>query len=385
MRWLSRLLGLGDRKSVQGVGPSQEDTGTLPDPKNEPVSLPVVDLDSEPRAVAFGTDALRELWIQAQPISHKDYPFLDPLYSPGSLMPCMDVSLWMAGCLVSNDWRAIEELLEIVTYRHTLTALKKTFRTYTYRGLIDGPQGLLDELRAIAILVFRIPESGHKDSRTMLHAELISQSIASQDFSLNESQLEHLQRGANLMIRRQNKEMEEAGSNFTRETVKIEELRLVRRHEATEFGRRIAHKPVTFRACLAYSLDRGSPASSLIRPQLQGHHGLRQFGLSDHINRECFSDPTLFVPTADLSALANRLKKEELLTIGANSGVDLKKSWKKDAMIGALLESEPAAAHIKQFASRDLLEIHPDMRDSFEAWRKDVNRLKDLALCLATA
>jgi len=300
-------------------------------------------------------------------------------------MPCADFSQWISGRLAANDWPSIKRLLNEIAYENTITALQKTFTSYSYDHLIIGPIELLFELKAISMLIYRIPWTGHKDSQISLHAELIKQSLGSYDFSVDETKMEHLQRGANALIRKRNKEMEASGSTIKQETIKINELRELKKHEATDFGKQLSTKPVTFRASLLYSVERGSPVPGTVKPQLQGHYGLRQFGLSDQINRECFSDESLFSPPSDISELAKRLTKDELFGIGSEVGLEVKKSWKKDALINAIMESRQAVERLKQFASRDLVQIHPDMQESYGIWLEDVKLLSNLSLCLATA
>ena len=46
---------------------------------------------------------------------HPDFPFLDPNYSPGSYMPAVDVTSFIAKCIAANKYSAITELLSYLT------------------------------------------------------------------------------------------------------------------------------------------------------------------------------------------------------------------------------------------------------------------------------
>jgi len=332
----------------------------------------------------FKSDEVRALWEHVRPISHADYPFLDTEYSPSSLMPAADYTKWVIGRLREDDWESLKEFLNFITDEHQLTALEKTFRDYSFSEYIHGDDELLFELKAIAILCYRIPWMGRKDSQTHLISELYLHSLACHSFELLESALEYLQKGANNLIRRQNKENEEYESSFKRETVKISELRQKRIFSPSGVGQVFEQYPVTFRACIGYSLVRGSPVSGTIRPQLQGEYGLRQFGLSAHQNTEFIDATGVFTAPTDLSALAKRLQKKDLQEVGSEVGIEIVKSWKKDQMIDVLLESSAARSMISKRASRELIAVNEEQKKAFDQWSSDIADLKNVALCLAT-
>jgi len=338
----------------------------------------------EPRKATFRSPALESQWTIIQPISHPEHPFLDPFYSPSSLMPAADYSPWIRERLAVTDWISIKELLDFITYEHQQTAIEKTFQNFSYSSFLSTGEELLNELMAITILCYRIPWTGHEDSRIHLLSQLILHSLVVHEFELQESSLEYLLKGANRLIRRQNKEMKEYGSDSLKDTVKITALRTNKSHHPGEVGNIFRKYPITFRDCISYSLDRGSPVPGTIRPQLHGEYGLRQFGLSDVQNAEFLTCSGLFTAPDDLSLLAKRLQKDRLLEIGVSANIVLKKSWRKGKMVEALLESDLARSKIAQEAPRYLVRVADDMKGAFDQWIKDCKRLKNVALCLAT-
>ncbi len=140
-------------------------------------------------------------------------------------MPAADYTSWIRERLDVTDWVSIKELLDFITYEHQQTAIEKTFQNYSYSSFLSTGAELLNELKAITILCYRIQWSGHEDSRTHLLSELILHSLVVHDFELRESSLEYLLKGTNRLIRRQNKEMKEYGSDSLKDSVKITALR----------------------------------------------------------------------------------------------------------------------------------------------------------------
>jgi hypothetical protein len=378
MNWIRKVFGKsGEPGEASGLS-------TPPAIRELPISV-TVSVGSSKKAAKFRSPSLELLWSRIQPLSHPDHPFLDPVYSPSTLMPAADYTDWIAERLCEDDWESIRELMDFISYDHQSVALEKTFQDFNYSSFLSADASLLYELKAIAVLCYRIPWTGQKDSQTHLLAELILHSIASQRFEVHDSSLDHLMQGANNLIRRWNNEMKQYSDSMLRDSVKLSELRDVSRFSPGTIGSHFSRYPVTFRACIGYSLDRGSPIAGTIRPQLHGEYGLRQFGLSDSENLSFLQDCGIFVAPDDLSAIADRLQKKELMEIGDSSGVKLHKSWKKDRMISTLLENEAARDHIAAAAPQNIVKVRDDVSEDFAQWAHDITRLKKLALCLATA
>ena len=328
---------------------------------------------------------LNSLWQTVEKSSHPEYPFLSAAYSPSTHMPAADFTPWIAECLAADDWDSIRELMKFIAHDTKSIALEKSFRNYSYSTFLAGDASLLNELKAVAILCYRIEWTGYSDSHTRFLAELILHLIASHSFAIHDSVMDHLFKGANDLINRQNKEMQGFGAGIQRDMVTPSELREINGFTPGIFGSSISKYPISFRACLGYSLDRGSSARGLFYPQLGGHYNLRQYGLSDSANQSFLTDCGIFVAPDDLSLLADRLQKADLVKIGAQSGIDLMKSWKKDKMIALLLESESARDLIVKSSSQNLCIVRSDAVSDFERWESDLKRLKNIALCLATA
>ena len=300
-------------------------------------------------------------------------------------MPAADYTPWITECLAGDDWDSIRELLKYISRDAKSIGLEKTFRNFSFSSFLAGDASLLNELKAVAMLCYRIEWTGYSDSQTQFLAELILHSIASHSFVIHDSVMDHLIKGANDLINRQNKEMQGFGVGIQRDMVTPEELREINGFTPGIFGASIFKYPISFRACLSYSLDRGSSARGLFYPQLGGHYNLRQYGLSDRTNQSFLTDCGIFVAPDDLSLLAARLQKSDLMNIGVQSGIDLLKSWKKDKMIALLLESESARDLIVKSASQNLCKVRSEAVSDFELWESDLKRLKNVALCLATA
>lgn len=158
--------------------------------------------------------------------------------------------------------------------------------------------------------------------------------------------------------------------------------------KAESFGEGHVHRtfalyPVTFRCCIEYSVQRGSPLAGSIRLQMQGHYGLRQFGLSTELNTEYVRECGLFEAPSDIAALADRLKKEDLLEIAARHNVSVMKSWKKSRIVDEIVGVKATHASVTQAASREFVQVRSGLAGSFSEWRASVSGVRDAALCLA--
>jgi hypothetical protein len=275
------------------------------------------------------------------------------------------------------------ELLGFIATEHHITGLRRTFQSYDFSRFIEAESALLLELQAIAVLTYRIQWTGHEDSRSSLLAELFEHSLACYPFVVRQSAVQHLLDDANKVIRRRNREFKEMRPPeplLTAETLTTQQF-----PEVSAVGEALRRYPVTFRACIAYSLHRGSPVPGTIRPQLQGEYGLRQFGLSDRQNSQLFAECGLFEPPSDLSALGSRFSKDELLQIATPHGVEVAKSWKKERIIEALLSTDATRAAIAARASDSLVQLRSEVGPAFDAWRARVAALRSVSLCLSRA
>lgn len=361
---------------------SPSETEVIQQPPAASFSITFSASGPDKREANFRSHELAKLWQQVCSISHPDHPFLDPVYSPGSLMPVADFTQWIAERLSYGDWDSIAELLDFIATEHQITALRRTFQSYNFSRFIEADPSVLLELQAIAILIYRIQWSGHEDGRTSLLAELLGQSLACVQFAVREESIPHLLEGANKFIRRQNTEFKEVRP--PEPLLKSVDL-ISNLPEISSVGKALGDYPVTFRSCISYSLYRGSPVPGTIRPQLQGDYGLRQFGLSGSQNSQWFAQCGIFEAPSDLSVLAGSFTKDELQEIAVSHGVEITKSWKKDRIIVTLMGSTSARAAIAAKAAEGIMQIRIDITPEFDAWSARLKAVKNIALCLAHA
>src|SRR5438046_332977 len=164
--WLKRIV-----KQGRVIPPRIEPERETPAAQAPSITVAVLAAGVARKAVRFRSSALAQLWNEVGRISHPDYPFLDPLYSPGSLMPAADFSPWVAARIALGDWDSILEMLHFIGTDDQVTALRRTFQSYDFGRFIEADAALLSELQAIAILTYRIPRTGHEDNRLSLLAE----------------------------------------------------------------------------------------------------------------------------------------------------------------------------------------------------------------------
>ena len=377
-RWIQRILNGAETSAADER--STDPTGVTP---SDLFSATMSVQGPEAKPPRFRSQRLSALWDRVRELSHPEHPFLDPLYSPGSLMPTADLSPWIAETLAADDWDAVLELLEFIATEHQITALRRAFRTFDFGRFVDADRDLLLELQAVAILVYRIQWTGHEDGRASLLAELFQHCLACHPFAFHPAAIDHLVVGANKLIRRWNREFRELRD--PEPLVTAESLSSSGLPDISAVGESLKAHPVTFRACISYSLKRGSPVPGLIQPQLQGDYTLRQFGLSGQENERAFAECGIFEAPANLVPVGLRLNKEELSQIANAHGVKAAMSWKKDRLIAAVLDNEGARVSVSAKAARTLMQVTHEVEPAFGAWQARVAALRHAALALASA
>lgn len=352
-------------------------------PKSTPSASAAKPLATAPQSTVrrFRSAAVTDLYSQIADISHPEYPFLDRSYSPGSYMPAADFSPWLASRQRQQDRVAIEELLNYLAYSSHAQAVLKTISALDLRRFIRGSDALMDELWAVTFLGYRYIETGQASNRTALLRELYTHTLACWPFEFVEDAVPYLLEGANKFIRKQNRALKDVRAPEPEiDSIYLTGLSVP---AVSRFGEDLQRYPVTFRAMIRYSLERGSPVLGCIRPQLGGHYGLRQFGLSADLNLRFLGSCSCFQAPEDLRALALRLKKEVLLEIGALTGIALRKSAKKDDLVALLMADEKARQLVGQQGMGEFVQVVPEFRPSFDAWQGRVLALDKIALCLA--
>ena len=346
IQWFKRIFSSSEPHAAQKDAPPQA-AATAPATSTAPQATALTPQIAPARLAAkqpersrpkFRSAALAALYDEIAEISHPEHPFLDKSYSPGSYMPAADFSPWIASMRSRQDNGAIDELLGYLAYQTQGQAVRKTMSAIDLKRLVRGDDEFLNELWAVLFLGYRYIETGHESNRISLLRETISQSLASWRFELVAESIPHLIEGANKFIRKRNRE-NSASPDPLLDSGYLTSLAVP---EVSSVGELVRRFPVTFRACVSYSIQRGSPVVGCIRPQLGGHYGLRQFGLSAEFNRTHFATAEFFRPPEDVRALAERMKKDELQGIAAAASLPVKKSAKKEELVALLLSDEKA-------------------------------------------
>ncbi len=371
--WLRRTL-----SSREPMSPT-DSMPTTSAPINVPKLTVTISIGNGKRAVAFQSPALLQLWSEVQELSHSDHPFLDPWYSPSSQMPCADFTLWIAGRIAANDWPSVWELLDFIASGNEIAALRRSLQSYDFSEFIDADDALLFELKAAAILAYRIGWMGHEENRLSLIEEIYQHCLASYPFTIRQSALPHLLEGGNSLIRKRNRE----GVHFDEALLTPD--RLMSYPEPSSAGETLRRFPPTFAACIMLSMRRGTSIPGTIQPRFHGEYGLRQYGLAEKQNRDFFVQCGFFEPASDLHALARSLTKDVLFEIAAMDGIQVTKSWKKERILSLLLETENARAAISARAATGFVQYRAGMSTPFNAWRARVIAVQPLARCLACA
>lgn len=332
------------------------------------------------RPANFRSPALRRLWTDVRGVSHAQFPFLDREYSPNSLIPATDYSSWVAERISEGDWNAIWELLGFISAPTEVDAIRQTLPSLNFGRFVQGQSALSNHLLAVAIVAYRVQDAQDGRNRLWLLHDLYAEILASHPFEVQPDAVEFLLEGGNKAIRRINRE----GLGIKRLMLTADGLAGGNIPPVSKVGELLGSYPVTFPACIDYSMDRGARnVGSAFRPDPSGHYGLRQFGLCSEWTARYFAECGFFGPPTDVGAIAGRLNKEQLLAVASQAGVAAAKTWKKIQLTEALMDNPAARALLAARVPADLIEVRPVWADAFEAWRARVKALGGLALCLA--
>lgn len=100
------------------------------------------------------TPAVTQLWEQVRDWSHPEHPFLDPEYSPDSLMPACDFTLWIRDRLLEGDAESIRGLLSYISIESgAWWSVVDSFLTWSVPGFAGAQEA---ELRAAMLLCYRM-------------------------------------------------------------------------------------------------------------------------------------------------------------------------------------------------------------------------------------
>ena len=332
-------------------------------------------LSDHPEVAEVSSTRFAELRRAIRGKGHPAFPFLSPVYSPGSRVPCTDFTPWIVDALSGGDTDAVKELMANLVAgnpgvgdgRDWTTALvADVLRSPFERYVVFSENRAYTELRAMLIL-YGLDGGGEKGfSLATGRGRELASLIACHcpDWRL---ELVELSERANSFIRAMRRD-----TPFWRDYPLFEALPSVERAET----------PIDL------VLRRLSPAARLDLFLAIGERAVKTsrfgsggpFGHDTEFSREQLEREGLLNLVRDDDVVKNLWGKEELLDICRREGIAVKSSWKKETIARTLAEGRPELVE-GRLRTEAPVAVPPDVCNQVSIVRHTPARSRGTAVC----
>lgn len=359
----------------------------MPSPAKITVNISIGN-DKPSRLAVFSSPAIKALAEEYRGEYHRDYPFLDPGYSPGSHMPFMDLTPQVGEWIAAGDEAALYELWSFIgDFRHEI-ALREALRVSVPKGF-EISDFARNEMRAIYALTLRMELSvGHSE---FTGAAMMATTLSTRDFTMSDDLKNTLERLVLQEFKKRNKEFESAGNapDDTREqTRKV--MAAVNQGVAgcERFAAIMKTVPPTVREAISGAMRRPEHDDASLwnrRIHYSLGYGDRAYGCSEKLNRECAEslgileaiDPATFgVPSSVTKAMIT-----EALTA---NGITFKKSAKRDDLLKLAWQQPGLVKTLVDAAEPDLKVIKEEYAQEASVWAERNRQLLPFAQAMMT-
>lgn len=353
MSFIKRLLGL---TSAEGEPPSPG--ARLP----APLPPHMADLDTLTRGKG-----------------HPDFPFLSPVYSPGSRVPCTDFTFWIASRLEANDIHSVKFLLRQILAGNPGLGTDASWSADLVDAVAETPlanyvrfpsTAAAAELRAILIL-FGLDGGGHKGfSLASPKGGLLADVIACHCPRWTSNILQ-LRDQANTFIKKMRRD-----TPFWKEFPLFKDVPLPERQE-TPADIQLRRLTPAARLDLFHIVSFGP-----VRVDRLGSGG--PFGHDTGQSRAQLDALAFLETVRDESAVLALWTKEELLDICGTLGIPHRKGWKKTLLVEALRTAHPELVQ-KRLDTHAPVVAPPEISNHVAGLRSYINQITTACTLLLLA
>ena len=339
--------------------------------------------DEPPRPAVFSSPAIKALAEEYRGEYHRDYPFLDPDYSPGSHMPFMDLTPQVGEWIAVGDEAALYELWSFIgDFRHEI-ALREALRVSVPEGF-EISDFARNEMRAIYALTLRMELSvGHGE---FTGAAMMATTLSTRDFTMSGDLKNALERLVLQEFKKRNKEFESTGNSpddAREQTRKVMAAANQGVAGCERFAAIMKTVPPTVREAISGAMRRPEHDDASLwnrRIHYSLGYGERAYGCSEKLNRECAEslgileaiDPATFgVPTSVTKAMIT-----EALTA---NGIAFKKSAKRDDLLKLAWQQPSLVKTLVDAAEPDLKVIKEEYAQEASVWAERNRQLLPFA------
>ena len=339
--------------------------------------------DERPRPAVFSSPAIKALAAEYRGEYHRDYPFLDPNYSPGSHMPFMDLTPQVGEWITAGDEASLYELWSFIgDFRHEV-ALREALRVSVPVGL-EISDFAKSEMLAIYALTLRMELAvGHGE---FIGAAMMATTLSTRNFSMSDELRNALQRLVRQEFKKRNKEFESSGhspDDVQEQTHKVMAAVDQGVVGCENFAAIMKTVPPTVREAISGAMRRPEHDEVSLwnrRIHYSLGYGERAYGCSEKLNRECAEslgileaiDPATFgVPSSVTKAMIT-----EALTA---NGIAFKKSAKRDDLLKLAWHQPGLVKTLVDAAEPDLKVIKEEYAQEAAVWAERNRQLLPFA------
>lgn len=344
--------------------------------------------DEPPRPATFSSPAIKALAEEYRGEYHRDYPFLDPDYSPGSHMPFMDLTPQVGEWIATGDEAALYELWSFIgDFRHEI-ALREALRVSVPEGF-EISDFARNEMRAIYALTLRMELAvGHGE---FTGAAMLATTLSTRDFKMSDDLKNALERLVLQEFKKRNKEFESTGHSPDDAREQSRKVMAAVNQGVTgceRFAAIMKTVPPTVREAISGAMRRSEHDDASLwnrRIHYSLGYGERAYGCSEKLNRECAEslgileaiDPATFgVPSSVTKAMIT-----EALT---DNGIAFKKSAKRDDLLKLAWQQPGLVNTLVNTAEPDLKVIKEEYAQEASVWAERNRLLLPFAQAMMT-
>lgn len=340
----------------------------------------VVRQESGSKAEVFKTPEVRNLAIEYKGEYHREYPFLDPQYSPGSHMPFTDLTLYVSEWIGDGKTDALYELWEYIGDFRGEAAMREALRMSIPEGIeISG--FARNEILAIYALTLRA-------HLAVDHADYPGAAMMATTFStrnvLLSSELKNVLQGlVKFEFISRNQESDVYNYDVNTETKAVLDALEQGVSGCEKFAAIMKSVPPTVRVAIADSMLDTRTDDSLWNRRIHYSlgYGERAYGCSEKLNRECAVSLGILEPVNPFTFGIPTTVTKAMITDGLlRSGVPYKKTAKRDELL-RLAEMVPGlVTELVNTAEPDLMVIKSEYAQEARIWARRNQALFPFAL-----
>ena len=340
----------------------------------------IVRQESRSKSDDFRTPEVRNLAIEYKGEYHKEYPFLDSQYSPGSHMPFTDLTLYVSEWIGDGKKDALYELWKYIGDFRGEVAMREALRMSIPEG-IEISAFARNEILAIYALTLRAHLA--VDHADYPGAAMMATTFSTRNVLLSSKLKTVLQALIRHEFTSRNQESDVYNYNVNDETKAVLDALEQGVSGCEKFAAIMKTVPPTVRVAISDSMRDTRTDDSLWNRLIHYSlgYGERAYGCSGKLNRECAVSLGILEPVNPSTfGIPTTVTKAMIADGLLRSGVSFKKTAKRDDLL-RLADTVPGlVAELINTAEPDLMVIKSEYAREARTWARRNQALFPFAL-----